>query len=179
MAQAVADSAAMILCLCSPYNASIHCIKEAISAYEYRLPLLPIKMESGYVPLNVLRFVVSGAPDIELMHENQVEDVADRLTAQLKKYGVMKTAIHKQPSSAPPPQPIDLRKTKPPPSASPHNPLPPITLDSVPLRGHQRSRSETWGAARTCDNQNNNNNSKAIYGPQTSLTSSLLLCGKQ
>ncbi len=143
MAQAVADSAAMVLCLCSPYNTSIHCIKEVISGYDHRLPLLPVVMEREYKPLDLLRFVLTGSPSIELYNETQVNTVADSLTNQLQRYGAMRRKM--TPLSAPPP--TDSRKLLHPTSIQP----PPTFKLGSPLRGHQRSKSDCGAAVTAGD----------------------------
>ncbi|VDD80920.1 unnamed protein product [Mesocestoides corti] len=100
MAEAVFDSAAMILCLSSSYNTSCHCIKEVISAYEYHIPLLPVVVEPDYVPINFIRFVLTGAQQIQLFDESHVEDAADKLTEQLQCYGVMRDLVGGQTHSS-------------------------------------------------------------------------------
>lgn len=133
MAEAVFDSAAMILCLSSFYNTSCHCIKEVISAYEYRIPLLPVVVETDYVPINFLRFVLTGIQPVQLYTDSQVDDAADKLTEQLRCYGVMREGIN-------------LNQLRPPSTAIPIiNPPPSLSICSV--RRHQRSRSDCLGGA--------------------------------
>lgn len=128
MAEAVFDSAALILCLSSFYNNSCHCIKEVISAYEYRIPLLPVVVESDYVPINFLRFLLTGVQPIQLYNDCQVDDAADRLTEQLRCYGVMREGAN-------------VNQSRPPTCcASRLNPPPPVSVDTV--KRHQRSRSD-------------------------------------
>ena len=128
MAEAVFDSAAMILCLSSHYNASNHCIKEAISAYDYRLPLLPVVVESDYAPIGFLRFLLTGVQAVQLYNDSQVDDAADKLTDQLRCYGVMREGVN-------------LSRSRPPTSCVPRiNPLSFMSIGST--KGHQRSRSD-------------------------------------
>ncbi|VDL19867.1 unnamed protein product [Hymenolepis diminuta] len=137
MAEAVFDSAAMILCLSSFYNTSCHCIKEVISAYEYRIPLLPVVVETDYVPINFLRFVLTGVQPVQLYTDSQVDDAADKLTEQLRCYGVMREGTN-------------LNQLRPPPTAIPII-NPPPSLSICPVKRHQRSRSDCLdGASIKC-----------------------------
>ncbi|CDS42335.1 Armadillo type fold [Echinococcus multilocularis] len=128
MAEAVFDSAALILCLSSFYNNSCHCIKEVISAYEYRIPLLPVVVESDYVPINFLRFLLAGVQPIQLYNDYQVDDAADKLTEQLRCYGVMREGANVSQSR---PRTGCVSRRNQPPS---------ISIDAV--KRHQRSRSD-------------------------------------
>lgn len=131
MAEAVFDSAAMILCLSSYYNTSCHCIKEVISAYEYRIPLLPVVVETDYVPINFLRFVLTGVQPIQLYTDAQVDDAADKLTEQLRCYGVRREGNR-------------VNQLRPPPTAVSVIHLPP-SISIGAIKRHQRSHSDCLG----------------------------------
>nr|CDS31328.1 Armadillo type fold [Hymenolepis microstoma] len=121
MAEAVFDSAAMVICLSSFYNASCHCVKEVVSAYENRIPLLPVILEADYVPINFIKFITTGAKSIKLYTDSQVDYAADKITEQLRRYGVMRVGTN-------------LNQIQPPPS---------LSISSA--KRHQRSHSDCLG----------------------------------
>ncbi|KAM7537222.1 hypothetical protein Aperf_G00000071328 [Anoplocephala perfoliata] len=127
MAEAVFDSAAMILCLSSYYNTSYYCIKEVISACEYHIPLLPVVVEADYVP-NFLRFVLTGIQPIQLYTESQIDEAADKLTEQLRSYGVMRNCTN-------------LNHLRPPYNVIPTIKTPP-SRSTGSFKRHQRSHSD-------------------------------------
>ncbi|VDN97681.1 unnamed protein product [Rodentolepis nana] len=131
MAQAVFDAAAMILCLSSEYNASCHCVKEVISGYDNRIPQVPVILEPDYTAINYIRFVITGVQRVKLYNDSQVEDAADKLTEQLRHYGVIREGTN-------------LNQTRPPPTTlSVRNPPPSLSISSS--KRHQRSHSDCLG----------------------------------
>ena len=102
---------------------------EVKSAYDSRKPLLPVVIESDYVPLEFIRFVLTGVQHIQLYNDSQVEDAAERLTEQLRRYGA-KRESEKINRFRP------LKSVITPYSNSP-------TFKSVKeIKGHRRSRSD-------------------------------------